>query len=377
MKSLGAHEMTTSVPFLDLQAQHRALAAELDQAVHAVLTKCDFILGGSVAAFEKAFSTFIGAEYALGVSNGLDALRLALLALDIGPGDEVILQANTYIATALAVTSVGARPVLVDCHADTYRIAVDQVEAAITPRTKAIMPVHLTGMSADMDPIIDIARRKQIHVIEDAAQAQGTRYKDRPCGAIGQIGCFSFYPGKNLGACGDAGAVTTNDSQLADRMSQLRNYGQREKYHHVQKGLNARLDTIQAAILNVKLSHLAAWNAARAANAATYRTLLADVGHVRVQTAPLDSTHIYHLFIVESPRRDDLQRHLAQRGVQTLIHYPIPIHLQKAYSDLGYARGAFPNAERLAETMLSLPMFPELSREQIEYVVRAIKEFPA
>ena len=367
--------MITSVPFLDLQAQHRALSAELSQAMQAVLSRCDFILGESVPAFEKAFAGFIGAEYVLGISNGLDALRLALMALDIGPGDEVILQANTYIATALAVSSVGARPVLVDCDADTYRIAVTHIDSAITPRTRAIMPVHLTGMAADMDPIMELARRRNLHVIEDAAQAQGTRYKDRPCGAIGRIGCFSFYPGKNLGACGDAGAVTTNERELADRLSQLRNYGQREKYHHVQKGLNARLDTIQAAILSVKLAHLANWNAARAANAAIYRELLAGTGEVRVQTAAADSTHIYHLFIIETSRRDELQRHLATRGVGTIIHYPIPIHLQQAYADLGYSRGAFPNAERLAGSMLSLPMFPELSREQIEYVVGAIKEF--
>jgi dTDP-4-amino-4,6-dideoxygalactose transaminase len=367
--------MIKGVPFLDLQAQHRALSAELNQAVQGVLSRCDFILGASVGTFEKSFAGFIGAEYALGVSNGLDALRVALLALEIGPGDEVILQANTYIATALAVSSVGARPVLVDCEGDTYRIAVNQIEPAITSRTRAIMPVHLTGMAADMDPIMDLARRRGVDVIEDAAQAQGTRYKDRPCGAIGRIGCFSFYPGKNLGACGDAGALTTNERGLAERMSQLRNYGQREKYHHAQKGLNARLDTVQAAILSVKLAHLAKWNAARAANAAIYRELLAGVGDVRVQTAAADSTHIYHLFVIETSRRDDLQRHLTERGVGTIIHYPIPIHLQQAYADLGYSRGAFPVAERLAASMLSLPMFPELSREQIEYVVGAIKEF--
>ena len=262
-----------------------------------------------------------------------------------------------------------------DCEADTYRLDVGAIEAVITPRTKAVMPVHLTGMAADMDPILRIAERRGLSVIEDAAQAQGARYKDRPCGTIGNVAGFSFYPGKNLGACGDAGAVTTNDPAIAKRIAQLRNYGQQQKYHHVQKGFNARLDSLQAAILSVKLPHLANWNARRQANAAAYRELLDGVGDLRMQTVATDSTHIYHLFIVESARRDELQKHLSDRGVQTGIHYPIPIHLQPAYAELGYSQGAFPNAERLADTMLTLPMFPELEREQIEYVVDTVREF--
>lgn len=367
--------MTDGVPFLDLAAQHRALAAELDEAIRGVLARNDFILGNAVGSFEKSFASFVGAEYAIGVSNGLDALRVVLMALDIGHGDEVILQANTFIATALAVSSVGAKVVLVDCEPGSYRIAVNQIEAAITPRTRAIMPVHLTGLPAEMDTILDIARRHDLLVIEDAAQAQGARYRQRPCGAIGIAAGFSFYPGKNLGAAGDAGAITTNDRQLAERMAQFRNYGQKEKYHHLVRGLNARLDTMQAAILNVKLPHLAEWNKRRASHAAAYRELLAGVGDVQVQAVPTDCTHIYHLFIIETDRRDALQKHLAQRGVQTGIHYPIPVHLQKAYADLGCGRGSFPHAERAAERMLTLPMFPELAREQIEYVVKAIREF--
>jgi dTDP-4-amino-4,6-dideoxygalactose transaminase len=300
---------------------------------------------------------------------------MALLALDVGPGDEVVLQANTFVATALAVTAVGARPVLVDCEADTYRIAAGAIESVVTPRTKAIMPVHLTGMAADMDPILQIAERRGLHVIEDAAQAQGTRYKGRACGTMGAVAGFSFYPGKNLGACGDAGAVTTNDPAIAERIGQLRNYGQKQKYHHVRRGFNARLDSLQAAILSVKLPHLAGWNARRLAHAAVYRELLDGVGDLRVQTAAADSTHIYHLFIIETARRDELQKHLSNHGVQTGVHYPIPVHLQPAYAELGYARGAFPNAERLADTMLTLPMFPELARDQIEYVADTIRDF--
>jgi dTDP-4-amino-4,6-dideoxygalactose transaminase len=367
--------MMRTIPFVDLQAQHRALEREMLAAVQGVLARGDFILGGAVGEFEKAFASFVGAEYAIGVSNGLDALRVVLLALDIGHGDEVILQANTFIATALAVSSVGAKVVLVDCEPGSYRIAVDQIESAITPRTRAIMPVHLTGLPADMDAINQIAQRHGLLVIEDAAQAQGARYRDRPCGSIAAAAGFSFYPGKNLGGCGDAGAITTNDRQLAARLAQYRHYGQKEKYHHLLRGLNARLDTMQAALLNVKLPHLAEWNRLRAAHAARYRELLSGVGDLTVQQVPTDCTHIYHLFIVETDRRDALQKHLGERGVQTGIHYPIPVHLQPAYADLGRGSGSFPHAERAAGRMLSLPMFPELTADQIQYVADSVREF--
>jgi len=334
-----------SVPFVDLSAQYRAIKDEVDNAVQAVLSKCNFILGSQVEEFERCFADFVGVGYAVGVGNGLDALRLAMMALDIGPGDEVIVPANTFIATALAVSAVGASPVLVDCDRRTYNIDTALIERAITARTKAIIPVHLTGQSADMDPIMDIAERHNLYVVEDAAQAHGTLYKGRPCGSMGDCGCFSFYPGKNLGAYGDAGMVTTNNQDLAERLRTLRNYGQKVKYQHVEKGLNSRLDTIQAAILNVKLKHLVRWNLLRAAHAQTYRSLLSGVGDLRFQQQAPYSTHIYHLFTIETEYRDDLQRQLSQNGVQVVIHYPVPIHLQEAYADLQYKKGSFPYCE--------------------------------
>jgi dTDP-4-amino-4,6-dideoxygalactose transaminase len=365
------------VPFVDLAAQYRTIASEIEIAVNDVLSRCNFILGSQVEEFEKAFAEFVGCQYAVGVSSGLDALRLALASLGIGVGDEVIIPANTYIATALAVTAQGARPVLVDCDPSTYTIDVHRIERAITARTRAIMPVHLTGQSADMDPILDLAAQYGLRVVEDAAQAHGTRYKARSCGAMGDAGCFSFYPGKNLGAYGDAGLVTTNNKLLADRLCRLRNYGQQQKYEHTEKGLNARLDTIQAAILNVKLKYLAGWNEARARHAASYATRLKGLPGLRLQSCSPASTQVFHLFIVESDRRNDLQKHLEDYGIQTGIHYPKPIHLQTAYKDLGYTVGDFPETERLADQMLSLPMFPELTEPQIDLVCDAVASFLA
>jgi dTDP-4-amino-4,6-dideoxygalactose transaminase len=363
------------VPFVDLVAQYRAIASEIEVAVNDVLSRCNFVLGTQVEEFERAFAEFVVCQHAVGVSSGLDALRLALASLGIGPGDEVIIPANTYIATALAVTAQGARPVLVDCDPSTYTIDVHRIERAITARTRAIIPVHLTGQSADMDPILDLAAQYGLRVVEDAAQAHGTRYKGRPCGAMGDAGCFSFYPGKNLGAYGDAGLVTTNDKLLADRLRRLRNYGQQQKYEHTEKGLNARLDTIQAAILNVKLKYLDGWNETRARHAASYASRLEGLPGLRLQSCSPASTHIFHLFIVESDRRNGLQRYLEDSGIQTGIHYPKPIHLQTAYKDLGYTLGDFPETERLAEQMLSLPMFPELTEQQIELVSDAVASF--
>lgn len=365
----------TSVPFVDVVAQHRAIEPEIMAAISEVLTSGRFILGPQVETFEEAFARFVGVTRAVGVSNGLDALRLALMALDIGAGDEVILPANTYIATALAVSSVGARPVLVDCDPATYSIDVNGIAAVITPRTRAIIPVHLAGQAAQMNPVRDLAVRHGVHVIEDAAQAQGTLYEGTPCGSLGAMGCFSFYPGKNLGAYGDAGAITTNDVALADRLRRLRHQGQVVKYEHTEKGMNHRLDTLQAAILSVKLRYLAEWNAARARHAVTYRRLLAEVGDLTFQQTVPYSTHIYHLFIVETEQRDALQRHLDNAGIQTVIHYPKPVHLQRAYADLDYDPGSFPHAERLAGRILSLPMFPELTNDQIELVVGEVRRF--
>jgi len=365
------------VPFVDLVAQYRAIASEIEVAVNDVLSRCNFVLGTQVEEFERAFAEFVGCQHAVGVSSGLDALRLALAGLGIGPGDEVIIPANTYIATALAVTAQGARPILVDCDLSTYAIDVNRIERAITARTRAIIPVHLTGQSADMDPMLDLAARYGLRVVEDAAQAHGTRYKGRPCGAMGDAGCFSFYPGKNLGAYGDGGLVTTNDRLLADRLRRLRNYGQQQKYEHTEKGFNARLDTIQAAILNVKLKYLAGWNEARARHAASYASRLEGLPGLRLQSCSPASTHIFHLFIVESERRNGLQKYLEDSGIQTSIHYPKPIHLQAAYKDLGYTLGDFPATERLADQMLSLPMFPELTEQQIDLVCDAVASFLA
>jgi len=363
------------VPFFDAVAQQRSVMAETLAAIQDVLDEARFIVGPQVGEFERAFASLVGVGHAVGVSSGLDALRLALTALDVVPGDEVILPANTYIATALAVSAVGARPVLVDCDPRTYLIDCGQIGPAITARTKAIIPVHLTGQAADMDAVLDLARADGLHVVEDAAQAHGATYRGRSCGAMGALGCFSFYPSKNLGACGDAGMVTTGDGRLADRVRRLRNYGEEAKYHHVEKGTNARLDTLQAAVLSVRLRQLAAWNKARNRHAERYRRLLTGVGDITFQHQAPGSNHVYHLFVVETGRRDELREHLAEAGVQTGVHYPVPIHLQRAYEDLGHKPGDFPNAERLAARMLSLPMFPELRPEQLAYVADQIRRF--
>ena len=367
--------MNPSIPFVDLAAEHRSIAVEVGRAVADVLADCRFILGPQVEEFERAFAAFTGVEHAVGVSSGLDALRLALLALDVGPGDEVILPANTYVATALAVSAVGARPVLADCDPRTYLLDPAGVEAAITTRTRAVIPVHLTGQAAEMDPLLELAARHGLHVVEDAAQAHGAAYKGHHCGSVGTVGCFSFYPSKNLGAYGDGGMVTTDDADLARRVRRLRNYGQVARNHHVEKGLNARLDTIQAAILLVKLAHLPAWNRARAAHAALYRDLLAGLDGLTFQQRAPWSTHVHHLLVVVSDDRDALRDHLAAAGVQTGIHYPVPIHLQPAYADLGYRQGAFPNAEYLAERILSLPIYPQLTPGQIAYVAGKVRGF--
>jgi dTDP-4-amino-4,6-dideoxygalactose transaminase len=297
------------------------------------------------------------------------------MALDIGPGDEVILPVNTYIATALAVSSVGAKPVLVDCDPATYNMDAGLIEPAINQRVRVIIPVHLTGQSTDMDPILEIAEQRGLYVIEDAAQAHGTLYKGRQCGSLGIMGCFSFYPGKNLGACGDAGMVVTNDTSIAERLRQLRNYGQCVKYEHVEKGLNARMDTLQAAILNVKLRYLHQWNRARAEHAERYRQFLSGIGDVVFQQRAPYSTHIYHLFIIETDQRDALRTYLETAGIQTGIHYPKPIHLQEAYSEMEHRIGDFPRAERLAPRILSLPMFPELTDEQIHQIADKVRAF--
>ncbi len=367
--------MSAKVPFVDLKAQYRSIEPEIKAALGAVLEKGDYILGSAVEAFEKDFAAFCRSRHAVSVDNGLNALRLALAALNVGPGDEVIVPASTYIATALAVSSLGAKPVLVDCDAGTFNIDAKAAERALSKRTKAVIPVHLAGQPADMDAIMALAKDADIPVVEDAAQAHGAAYRGKPAGSIGRLGCFSFYPGKNLGAYGDGGCVVTDDDALAERLRSLRNYGQKVKYEHVEKGLNARLDTLQAAVLSVKLKRLARWNEERARHAARYRELLAGIPGLDFQAPQAGAAHVYHLFYVETDRRDELRAHLKAAGVDTGIHYPKPVHLQPAYADLGLAPGALPNAERHARRTLSLPMFAELSQRQLDCVVGALKDF--
>ena len=364
-----------TVPFVDLIAQYRAIAAEVDAAFHEVTGSAEYILGARVQQFEVEFAQFVSADHAVGVGSGLDALRLGLLALEVGPGDEVIVPANTYIATALAVSEVGANVVLVDCDSETYNIDPDAVEAAVTPRTRTVIPVHFAGQAADMQALIELAERRRIAIVEDAAQAHGARWQDRPVGSIGRIACFSFYPAKNLGAYGDGGMVTSSDETAVQRLRRLRNYGERRKYEHVLKGVNSRLDALQAAFLSVKLRHLRDWNAARVRHAESYKAQLAGVGDLGFQRIAHDSTHVYHLFAVRTGQRDALREFLADRGIHTGIHYPVPIHLQDAYRELGLGAGAFPNAEALARESLSLPMYPELTPEQVSTVAGAIKDF--
>jgi dTDP-4-amino-4,6-dideoxygalactose transaminase len=365
-----------SVPFVDLRAQFHSIRTEVETAINGVIERCDFILGDSVAEFEAEMAAYCEAAYGIGVDSGTSALELALMALDIGPGDEVITAANTFIATALAISYVGATPVLVDIDPDTYQIDPGLIEGAITPRTKAIMPVHLYGHPADMDPILDIAARHGLKVIEDASQAHGARYKGRRVGALGDIGAFSLYPAKNLGAYGDAGVLVTSDPALDEKLRLLRNYGSVQKYHHEIRGFNRRLDTMQAAVLRVKLAHLDGWNAARRSHADAYNKALEGLADsVRLPKTADYAEPVFHLYVVRHEDRDGLQDHLGMRGIGTVIHYPIPIHLQPAYADLGQSQGSFPVTEAFADGILSLPMYAELERSHIEYVCAAINEF--
>jgi dTDP-4-amino-4,6-dideoxygalactose transaminase len=362
-----------NIPFLDLGAAYRELKEEIDAAVLRVLGSGWYILGPEVEAFEAEWASYCGSEHAVGVANGLDALILALRALDIGEGDEVIVPSNTYIATWLAVSAVGASPVPVEPDPATYNIDASRIEAAMTPATKAFLPVHLYGQPADLDPIIALARSHQIPVVEDAAQAHGARYKGRRIGAHSDVVCWSFYPGKNLGAMGDGGAITTNRSDLADRIRVLRNYGSRVKYVNETQGVNSRLDPIQAAVLRVKLSHLDAWTNRRRAVAAVYSEELRDSG-VLLPYVPDWAEPGWHLYVIRSPERDGLQHRLTEVGVGTLIHYPIPPHMQKAYSTLRIPPDALTLSRRLAGESLSLPMGPHLSLDQAQQVSNRIRE---
>jgi dTDP-4-amino-4,6-dideoxygalactose transaminase len=339
-----------------------------------VLRRNAFILGQEVELFEQEFAAFCEARYAVGVDSGLSALELILRAHEIGPGDEVITVANTFIATAFAISGVGATPVLVDADPETYNMDVNRVEDAITSRTRAIMPVHLYGQPVDMDPVLEIAYRHGLVVIEDACQAHGARYKGKRVGSLGNAAAFSFYPAKNLGAYGDGGIVVTNDERVAQAVRTFRNYGQREKYNHIVRGANHRLDTLQAAALRVKLEHLDDWNAARREHARRYGALLAQ----SLVVCPVEADYaesVYHLYVIQSENRDELQGYLRDEGIATGIHYPIPIHLQPAYQGLGYRPGDFPVSEQSAGQILSLPMYPELEPQLIDRVALAIERF--
>jgi dTDP-4-amino-4,6-dideoxygalactose transaminase len=365
---------TLQVPFVDLAAQYATIEEKVNEAIASVLRRTNFILGQDVDLFEKEFAAFCEAEYAVGVDTGTSALELILRAYDVGPGDEVITVANTFIATVLPISYVGAMPVLVDADPQTYNIDVSKLEEAITPRTKAIIPVYLYGQPADMDPIIEIAQKHGLKVIEDACQAHGARYKGRRAGSLGHATAFSFYPAKNLGAYGDGGIVVTDDEHVARSVRMLRDYGQRKKHDHLVRGFNRRLDTLQAAVLRVKLGYLDDWNDARRQHAEQYDQLLASSPLV----LPLEADYaesVYHLYVVRTDNRDVLRSYLHERGISTGIHYPIPIHLQPACQELGYQRGDFPVSERCAEQVLSLPMYPELTPEFIDYVVETIEQF--
>lgn len=361
------------IPFLDLKAQHCSIKAEVDAAIAGVLESCQFALGSEVAAFEQEFADYCGASHGVAVNSGTSALHLALLAAEVGPGDEVITVPFTFVATVAAVCYTGARPVFVDIDPRSYTMDVTQIESALTGRTKVILPVHLYGQPADMDPILEMARHKGLLVIEDAAQAHGAHYKGRRAGSLGDLACFSFYPGKNLGAYGEGGMVLTDNPDFAQTVRMLRDWGQERKYHHVLKGYNYRMEGIQGAVLRVKLRHLEAWTEARRAHAARYRELLAS-SVVVPQEMPY-ARHVYHVYAIRAKGRDDLQQELAARGIQTGVHYPVPVHLMEAYRDLGYVRGEFPCSEQVAGEVLSLPMFPELTDAQIETVSAAVRKF--
>ena len=359
------------IPFLDLKAPYLELKLELDEAIARVVSSGWFIGGGEVEQFEAEYATYCGATHAVGVANGLDALHLALRAMDVGPGDEVIVPSNTYIATWLAVSQCGATPVPVEPDARTFNIDPALIEAAISARTKVILPVHLYGQPADMNPILAIARKHGLRVLEDGAQAHGARYKGQRLGAHGDAVAWSFYPGKNLGAMGDGGAVTTNDPDIADKIRVLRNYGSRVKYVNDVQGYNSRLDPLQAAILRVKLAHLDEWNRRRCVVAELYQQDLAKCG-VMLPCVPDWAEPVWHLYVVQHPQRDALQRYLTDAGVGTLIHYPIPPHKQQAYIAAGMAANAFPLASQMADQVLSLPMGPHLPTDQARQVVSVL-----
>jgi dTDP-4-amino-4,6-dideoxygalactose transaminase len=364
---------TQKIPFLDLKAHHDPIRQEVMAAMNAVIDENAFAGGKFVTKFEEEYAKFCGTKFCVGVANGTDSLWFSLLAMGVGKGDEVITVPMTFLATAEAITYAGAKPVFVDINPQTFTIDVTKIEAAITPRTKAIMPVHLFGQCADMDPILEIARKHKLFVVEDAAQAQGAKYKQRLAGSIGQAGSFSFYPGKNLGAWGEAGAITTDDAALREGMQMFREHGQKKKYYHDVVGWNGRMDGLQAAVLSVKLKYLDRANNGRRRVAARYNQLLAGLPGVSLPVEAGYAHHIYHVYAVRVAQRDAILKQMGERGVSCGIHYPVPVHLQNAYAGLGHKRGDFPVSEACADSFLSLPMYPELTDGQIETVAAEFK----
>jgi dTDP-4-amino-4,6-dideoxygalactose transaminase len=363
-----------TLPLADLRAQYQPLREEILTAIDGVLDSLQLFLGKNVQDFEAEFAEYCGVRHAVGVGSGTEALHLALLACGVGPGDEVITVSHTFIATVEAICLTGAAPVMVDIDPDTYTIDVSQIEGKVTSKTRAIVPVHLYGQCADMDPILDIAEKHSLAVVEDACQAHGAEYKKKRTGSLGDVGCFSFYPSKNLGAYGEAGICVTNDPQIARRLRMLRDHGSEDKYHHSVMGVNARLDEIQAAILRVKLKRLDEWNEARRKNASLYNELLADCPVITPSEAEY-AKHVYHLYVIRTTHRDDLQAYLRTRGIATGVHYPVPIHLQDAWQSAGYRTEGLSVTERYAREILSLPMYAELTPASIEYVAQTVRGF--
>ncbi len=361
------------LPLVDLHAQYASIKSDIGRAIATVLDSAAFVGGSAVREFESKFAAFCECSQVVSCGNGTDAIYIVLRALGVGPGDEVITVPNTFIATAEAISNTGARPVFVDVRRDTALLDTAQLEAAITPRTKAIVPVHLYGQTADMDAICEVARRRGVAVIEDAAQAHGARYRGRRVGTLGDAATFSFYPGKNLGAYGDGGAMAFMDRALAQRCAKLRDHGRSDKYLHELVGTNSRLDTLQAAVLEVKLAHLDDWNNARRRTAALYLERLADVRDLTLPVVAAENEPVWHLFVVRHPRRDALRDHLEKQGIGVGIHYPVPLHLQPAYAHLGYSAGEFPVAEELSSSCLSLPLYPELTEGDVDRVVAAVR----
>ena len=379
MRVIASVTQGLRVPFVDLRAQYAAIKDEIDPALHAVIARGAFILGEEVAAFERAFAAFCGVREAVGVANGTDALVLALKAVGVASGDEVITAANTFVATAEAIVHAGARPVLVDADPATYTLDPARLEAAITSRTRAVIPVHLYGQASDMEPLLEIARRRGLAVVEDASQAHGAVYRGRRVGSLGDAACFSFYPSKNLGAYGDAGAVVTDDADLAVRLRRLRDHGGLSHYEHDVVGYNSRMDALQGAVLSVKLRHLDAWNRLRGERAQLYTELLGDLPAVVPPVIGDGRTHVFHLYVaaLQGGDRDALRTFLLDRGVQTGIHYPAPVHLTEAFRGLGYPAGTFATAEAASRQIISLPMFPELSPDAVAHVAGTIRQFLA